>query len=226
MRRTATIVGLLIIVAGVAYFAMFQRDFISGIFGTVGRGISGATPAKTPDEALDKFKKFCKKRDYETAALYCGGVYGEQMKLGAKAAHDLGSARDDLLSLAEKRNITDLTAKTKVLIVKLDGIIYFPHEFDVVDMKSGDDRATAKLRSKGVDFLVEVKREGEQWKIHVPLPNEPGLRASVEYLRNSSQKYANALNKVRGWIVDKTIQTRDDLEEKLEAELRQAGEVN
>jgi len=74
-----------------------------------------------------------------------------------------------------------------------------------------------------LDVAVPLKREGEQWRVYVPVPNEPGLRAAVAYLNAKAKDYTRSLEKVHGWIMDKTIQTKDDLEEKLESELRQAG---
>jgi hypothetical protein len=88
-------VGILavIVTSGVFYFIPDYRPKMvqSWILNARGYG-----PAKTPDEALAKFKKAVKARDYETAALFCTAEYAQQMHKCARQARELGQSIDDL----------------------------------------------------------------------------------------------------------------------------------
>src|SRR5207247_2533152 len=95
------VVGLLA-AAGVFTFVPSTRP---GIVKKWFRQAKGLTPAKTPQEALDKFRQALKERDYESAALYCDDAYGEQLKRGAKEAKALGEAVDSLQHNMKSRDI-------------------------------------------------------------------------------------------------------------------------
>jgi hypothetical protein len=60
------------------------------------RDLSGYTPAKTPSEAVEKFRDCIRKRDYDTAVLYTGGPYKEYLLMGAEPAAKLAASVDDL----------------------------------------------------------------------------------------------------------------------------------
>ena len=71
-------IGLALVATVVFYFFPKTRPaLVKKWFRTA----EGFTAAKTPNEALDKFRDAIKKRDYETAATYCGGDYAEQDRL-------------------------------------------------------------------------------------------------------------------------------------------------
>jgi hypothetical protein len=227
MRRTATVVGLLFLLGAAAYLYFFQKDLVTGLFKKGVQEVKGTGPAQTPSEAVDKVKHFVKARDYESASLYCGGTYGEQMKKGAEAARTLGVACDNLVSLAEKRGIS-LTDKSKAMMGRLNTQINpFPSDFEILEVKKeNDDKAAAKLSHTGVTIQAEIKNEGPEkgWRVHFPVKNEAVLRKEVDRLNEKAKDYARSLEKIHDQIMDKTIYTKDDLEEKLSAELKLAGQ--
>jgi hypothetical protein len=218
-----TLVALLAVVGIGGYLFLFQRDFLTGLFKKGAReakGLVGSGPAKTAEEAVEKFKDFVKKRDYETAAQYLGGLYGEMMKKSAKAAEELGKAADSVRSLAEKRGIT-LTDKARAI---LDSVETFPTDISVLELKpEGDDKAQGKLNVQGRPQLVEVKRDAEGWKVHFRVPNEAVLRLAVDRLNQKGKDYARALERIHDQIMSKEIQTKDELENKLATDLAEAG---
>jgi hypothetical protein len=220
VRKTITLVALLAIVAGAGYLFVFKRDAVLGLLGMA----RGYGPAKTPDEALDKFKKAVKDRDYATAGKYCGGTYGEQLRRSADAAKELGKALDSVTYNADKRGIT-LTDRSKALLLVLEP---FPVDFEVADVKKQDDEhATATLLYKNHwKVPAELKPEGDGgergWRIFIA--TTPWLlRGSVDQLLDKHKDYARALEKVSDQIKSKEITTKDDLEQKLDAELKAAA---
>ncbi len=52
----------------------------------------GAAPAKTPQEALERFRDLVKKRDYKHALLFCSGPYVEEVRGGAEPATALAKS--------------------------------------------------------------------------------------------------------------------------------------
>jgi hypothetical protein len=77
-------VFVLALLGGGAYFYFFMWDDYRN------------PPAKTPTEAVDKFKEAMKKRDYKSASKYCTKSFAEQMAKSADAAEKLGNAIDNL----------------------------------------------------------------------------------------------------------------------------------
>lgn len=219
MRKLIVFITLVSVVVIGGYLVLFKRDALLGLVGIA----SGYGPAKTPDEALDKFKKAVKARDYATASGYLGGTYGEQMQRGADAAKELGKAIDSVGYNADKRGIT-LTDKVKAMLVTLEP---FPPYFEVSGLKKqSDDLAVATLSQKGFwNVHVELKQEGEgearTWKIYIP--STPWLSGSVDKLIDKHKDYARALEKVSDQIKSKEIGTKDELETNLQNELTAAA---
>jgi hypothetical protein len=122
------------------------------------RAAGGYTPAKTPNECLEKFKECMKARDYETASdLYLTGEYKEEMRKVAKQANKLGQAIDDLWHNAfEVANLNSPNAQLGLTL--LDP---FPKEIKVRDIKhkEGEDKATAiiEISQDQLSQLKEVK---------------------------------------------------------------------
>lgn len=230
MRKTLTILALLAVLAGAAYLYFFHKDSVVGLFkkgAQEAKELVGAGPARTPDEALTRFKDAIKARDYKTAASYCSGTCSEQMQLAAEEAGKLGQEIDGLVSLADKFNIR-LTDESKRLLHAIDPSLNpFRAAFDVVNdvKKQGDDRALASVAGKELGQLrLEVRLEGpsndKSWKIH--FPEIPDLRRLTDGLIKKGKDYAKALQKIKDHIRSKSIVTKDDLESELKSELAQA----
>lgn len=218
MRNVIIAITVLSVLVVGGYLVVFKRDALFGLVGI------GAGPAKTPEEALDKFKKAVKARDYANAAKYLGGPYGEQMTRGADAATELGKAVDSIGYNAEKRGI-NLTDKAKSYLIAVEP---FPATFEVANLKKqGDELATATLLQKKVWQLpVEIKLEGtgdeRSWKIHIPA-NPRIVQYQVGYLLEKHKDFARALEKVSDQLKSKEITTKDELEQNLSSELEAAA---
>jgi len=202
------------------YLMLFQREQLFGLVGIS----TGYGPAKTPEEAIEKFKKAIKARNYAQAAKYVGGPYGEQLQGHAEAATELGKAIDALGAAATKRGIT-LTNNVKVLLVSIEP---FPTSFDVSPLKKSDEQATGTFSQSGfwtlhIDLKPEGQGEERSWKIFIPGSHAWVTRQKVSYVLDKHKDFARALEKVTDRIKDKSIATKDDLEGELKAELDAAA---
>ena len=92
MRRIVVIIALLAVVGIGGFLYLFKREMVKGWFQSA-RGYPDAT---TPQECVDNFKKAVAARNYDMAAKYCTKDYAEQLKKGADAGKELGTAIDDL----------------------------------------------------------------------------------------------------------------------------------
>jgi hypothetical protein len=208
--------GSVIVFGG--YMMLFQREQLFGLVGiSVGYG-----PAKTPEEAIEKFKKALKARNYAQAVKYVGGPYGEQLQSGAAAATDLGKSIDALGAAATKRGIT-LSNNVKVMLVSVEP---FPTAFEVSAVqKKSDDLATATFSQPGFWTMphVELKPEGQgderSWKIFFPNSHQWVRRQNVSHVLEKHKDFARALEKITDRIKDKSITTKDELETELRTEL-------
>jgi hypothetical protein len=218
VRKNVTLIALLVVVLGGGFLYVFKRDAVLGLLGMA----RGHGPAKTPDEAVQKFQKAVKDRDYATAAEYCAGGYGEQFQRSADAMAKLGKAIDSVVYNADKRDIR-LTDKARGLLLQIEP---FPASFEIAEVKQqGDNQAMATLQQGNWRTKVELKPEGEgakrSWKLVLPTPT--WLRGKVDHLIDKHKDYAKALEKVSDQIKSKEITTKDDLEQKLDSELQAAA---
>jgi hypothetical protein len=103
----------------------------------------GFGPARTPAEALDRFREALRKRNYEAASRFCGGPYAEEFARAVKGATQLSKAADGLLyNLEEVANIN--APKGRYVLHLLEP---FPHDFKVQQVKQseGGDKASAVI---------------------------------------------------------------------------------
>jgi hypothetical protein len=145
MRYLAILLVLGAVAFGVAYFLNLGgiRGKVSEVAQDAGARLSGYPPAKTPQEAVDGFRKAIQKRDYEYAAdVYCAGDFREQLNKAAKAGKELGKWIDNLRD-AMKNHGYD-SDKAVFLLRMLEP---FPTDFEVpnITTSEGDKRATAKF---------------------------------------------------------------------------------
>src|SRR5689334_5162318 len=116
--RVIWLVVILAIIGGGVYVFVFHKDWIMGKVEEGKRSLKGYTPAKTPGEALDKFQKAVDERDYEAAALYCGGDIGKELKKGAKQAEEMGKAIDKLQETMKTNNVKSDNATAVLLLLE------------------------------------------------------------------------------------------------------------
>src|SRR5438128_1286665 len=101
MRKFIVGIAAFAVVTLGAYIGLFQRAAVMSLFAQGKLAAQGYSPAATPSEALDDFRRALKERNYEAAELYLGGDYAEQFHKGAKNGQKLGAAIDNLLSTME-----------------------------------------------------------------------------------------------------------------------------
>lgn len=104
---------------------------------------AGYSPAKTPSDCLDKFKKAIRDRNFKAASTFCAGEYGEELRRSSKRAKQLGDSVEDLLH--NVKNVANINAPKAEIAVRL--LYPFPNDFKVLDLqhKDGTDEASAVL---------------------------------------------------------------------------------
>lgn len=170
-----------------------------GFTQTVDEGVgvaSGYTPAKTPTEAMDKFRSAIQKRDYKYAKVYVTKDYAAMLERAHTAAYDIGTKLDRIREFGKTNGI--LTDKAAILLNRLDT---FPKNFvsDKPPETKGDkaygkykwepvvtkpvpaDQLVNELKSLDADMyqfvlapplifhgMIELVKEGEDWKLNIP----------------------------------------------------------
>ncbi|MBI3409414.1 MAG: hypothetical protein HY040_13820 [Planctomycetes bacterium] len=152
MRLTSLIL-LAAIVGGAGYVLVFKRDWL---FKKAQEGTElaqGYTPAATPQEAMDQFRKAIKERKFNTAAKYCTGDYAEQLRHAHDAANAMGTVLDEISYYAKDKGYS--SPNTKTLLLRMDP---FPTNFKIKDAPKfkGDD----KKKAHGV-YALEVIPESD-----------------------------------------------------------------
>ena len=239
------VVLLLAAAVGAMWFVPDIRpEFVKPWFRTA----TGFTPAKTPEEALDKFKRALAARDYETAALYCSGEYKDVLLKNKEEARVLGVAIDELRDMMKKQGVK--SDKSQFVLVMLDP---FPASFKIENVKkSGEDKATARLDWSeelktlgqtpsawkinnlaynallprvilGESLDVSLERGGDgSWTIQVPVSiKDRHLRDSTEYLRKNASNFRNALNGLKD-DVKNSPPTKETFEKLLQTKLEES----
>jgi hypothetical protein len=247
MRKFIVGVAAILVLLGIAYIALFKRDAVMSLFNQGALAAQGFTPAKTPSEALDSFRKAIKERNYAAAEMYLGGDYSEQFHKGAKNGQNLGIAIDNLFNAMEKTGTK--SDKVKLVLRLLDP---FPATLKVLKVEpNGDKSAYAILteesgspldirgtfqdwtidprmfrslfRSVPPDGRVELRKEGDsangQWKIFLPVT--PELRSCVDYLAENGSNYVNAINRVKEDLKNDAT-TKESLENALKKALEES----
>jgi hypothetical protein len=241
--------ALLLVLIGGSVLAAGVFTFIPGTRPPVVknwfRQASGFAPAKTPTEALDKFREAVKKRDYETAAEFCDKEYKEQLRKVAAGAKKLGDSIDSLAYNMDKHGVVN--PKTKLMLRLLEP---FPKTFKVLDVKEKDDKATARIGEDDPipqldspipqDFYtkhrhmigallpneiglswesVDLVKEKDGWKIVVPVTSR--LRVSVDHLKDNATNYANGIKQVSD-SVKNNPSTKEQVQSELERVLSES----
>lgn len=246
MRKLIVQIAALLLVTGVAYLGLFQRQAVMGLYKDARLRAKGYTAARTPEEALDHFRDAIKERDYEAAASYCGGDFVEQINKATPGAKLLGESIDSLLHNMDLEGIK--SDRVKLVLQLLEP---FPRQLKVLDIKKrGDDQAYALLAeeggaplkvdgrfedwrldarlirslARGLPNFVEVRRVGSDdnahWKLFFSVTREQ--RDCVTYLAENASNYARSLDKVK-YAIKRDAATKTDLERELRVELEEAG---
>jgi hypothetical protein len=227
--------------AGV-YIGLFQQEWLKGLF----RKAKGYSAAKTHSEALDKFTKAVKERDYDSAATYCGGDFGEQMRKGASEAKELAEVIDKVQALMKDHGVNSDNAT--YLLLQLQP---FPRDikFEKVEYKEGEEKATAYLTEESgakirpnlrgenlkldplmfrslaygyrAPIKVTIKREGDDKKWMIYFPKNEKLREAVNHFKEKYKAYVTGLEKLRKEVINDR-DTKSNFERRLKTILEES----
>jgi hypothetical protein len=103
---------------------------------------AGYTPAKSPAEAMDKFREAIQARKYKFASIYVSKDYADMLNRTNEGAAELGSVLDRIRNYGKEQGI--LTDKTTFFLKQLDP---FPKNFKAgpAPTKKGDDKAFGRF---------------------------------------------------------------------------------
>ncbi len=136
MPATKALLLVAVLGAGVACLVfIFMPDWRPGVVQGWIDTAGGFTPAKTPSEAIEKFRECIRKRNYKTASKYVGGEYREYFAMAADPASKLADSIDDLI-----HNVTDVAhLNSPDGLYVLESMQPFPKDFKF-EVKPATDR--------------------------------------------------------------------------------------
>ncbi len=241
------VIVLGVIVATGVFFVMedMRPPFVERMFLAAG----GFGPAKSPSEALDKFREAIRKRNFRAAATFCNGEYGDELKRAAKKARALGVSVDELVhNVEDVANIN--SPQGKIILRHLEP---FPRDFKVLtvkETKEGDQKTygqIALVEGKPIDAswqdiskatetkldpriiwslvpnfwngTVELTKEKDGWKIGIPMT--PFLREKIKYLKDNGGNYVRAMDNLK-YAIKHEAATKLDFETQLQKQLSEA----
>jgi hypothetical protein len=210
--------------------------------------VMGFPPAKTPAEAMDKFREAIQARKYTTAARYVTKPYKELLERANPGATEMGAVIDKIYGYAKDNGY--VTDKLAFAMYRLDP---FPRNF-----KSGKppevkgDKAYGQyqwedppdLKNKNVvfdqewksmdpamfrniyapsavfGFPIELVKEGEEWKLNIP--TNPEWETSVGYFNDNYKRYYNGLTAFKGDMLNNRYPAAKDFEEEVLKAIRNA----
>ena len=242
MRKLIVLVALGCVVLIGGYLYLFQWGKVRATF----ESARGYPEAKTPKEAVDLFRKAVQARDYEMAAKYCTSRYAEELRKGAHAAKELGTAIDNLTSQLKDNGV--LSDEVKLVLYYYD-----PFQKDVtftVDKESADAaEATIAfdglggftqqrpfsdwnldprvMRALSYDFPLPgtsgklyLKKEAGAWKLDVPVSQNQ--QAATTRINDRYKDYLNPF-KIVSQEVKNDPTTKENVKNRLKTLLEEAS---
>jgi hypothetical protein len=119
--RLVSVLILVAIVGGIAYFLIYRKEDVSKLKKEVQTAfqthVQGYAPAKTPREAMEQFLKAIKERDYTAAAVYSTNEYADKLRRANTACNALGRAIDNANQIIDDKGFkTDKVTQLLVLV--------------------------------------------------------------------------------------------------------------
>lgn len=205
MRRMIVWGVLLALVAVGGFLYMFNRE---GVMNWVDAS-RGYPKAKTPQEAVDLFKKALRARKYDKAAKYCTKDYAEQLKKAAEGGKEVGEAIDDVKYRLEKDGVSSKEIETVLAwhdpfpatldytlknITDKDAALYVTATFAEYPKDYEVDAALLKGLYAEQQNPIAVLKEGEEWKIDFKVT--PDSRKRLDYFVQRAKAYSTAFRKM------------------------------
>lgn len=214
------------------------------------RGIAsgkGYTPAKTPTEAMDKFREAIHARDYKSASYFTTKHYAELLSKSHANASELGNLVDKIRNWGEKKGL--LTDKLKYTLFWIDP---FPKNFKSAEApkQDGDKKAVGaykwenpfEIRGTGFSFQdskeydgrmytnilrvnafqpgINLVKEDDEWKLNII--TTPQWEAEVSHFNERARTYITGLEALLSDLNRERISTSNGLENEVMAALRAA----
>lgn len=208
---------------------------------------AGFNPAKSPTEAMDKFREAIKGRKYKFAALYVNKEYAEQLNRSHDNAAEFGGLVDKIRNWGDNHGI--LSDKAKIALFQIDP---FPTTFKAGPAPKQDgDKAYGnylwelpKLDNPNTNILEDVRtsmdprmfmtvlsppvfkgklefvKSGEEWKLNVPMT--PAWETEIGYFNDKTKTYVTALNGFWSDINRNQFESKAKFESELFAKLRES----
>jgi hypothetical protein len=189
--------------------ALSQKEMNQGLDVTLATA-AGYTPAKSPSEAMDKFREAIHARKYKFASIYVTKEYADMLTRSSEGASELGNVLDRIRGYGKEQGI--LNDKTAFFLYQLDP---FPKNFKggPAPTKKGDDKAIAKYEWEAIggkisaqaiaselenidkdmyqnvlmykpifQGQIEIVKDGDAWKLKVP--TNPKWEETVNYFNS------------------------------------------
>jgi len=214
------------------------------------RGIAstkGYTAAKSPTEAMDKFREAIHARDYKSASYFTTKSYAELLTKSHANAKELGGYVDKIHNWGENKGL--LTDKLKVTLYSIDP---FPKNFKSGEApkQDGDKKAvgaykwekpfewkgtpinfqdfkdldqkmyTNILRVNAFQPVIKLVKDGEEWKLDII--TTPQWEAEVSHFNDRARTYITGLEALWNDLNRERISTTSGLENEVMAALRAA----
>src|SRR5262245_7040898 len=240
MRVLHLIIIILVIAAiGLGVTAFLDMAPIPAL-NEVAWNIKGYAPAKTPEEAIEKYNKAMGKRNYAAAARYLDDEYQRKFRNTAKVASKLSEAVVNFRSTAKANGIQ--SDKVEKLLLLVDPFPSSVTTEKVYPSEGGDVTADIKeefeTKRPTMTRRIAMKKVNDAWRLDLKLedrifvfnftpgqndtfPVETTRRLQLEFLDKHGQDLVNALNVVKNRIkTDAT--TKENVSGDLQDELQKA----
>lgn len=166
MRVTSLI--FLLIILGLIGFSGYCLIFWPDWFDDYVRLARGYTPAKTPQELVDRTKEALQNRDYKTVAEYFTADFREQLRKASSAAAALGRATSNLEHNMDQEGIKSEEVKGVLHLLEP-----FPADitFDTLKYTQGESRGTVVIRDNykpaGEVMMIgdTIRVKTDQWNV-------------------------------------------------------------
>jgi hypothetical protein len=207
----------------------------------------GYTAAKSPTEAMDKFREAIHARDYKAASYYTTKSYAEILTKSHNNARELGTFVDKIHNWGENKGL--LTDKLKVALYSIDP---FPKNFKSAEApkQDGDKKAVGaykwekpyELKGAAINFqdfkdfdqrmytnilrvnafqpVINLVKDGDEWKLDII--TTPQWEAEVSHFNDRARTYITGLEGLWNDLNRERIDTMSGLENEVMAKLRAA----
>lgn len=219
-------VAVLALLGGGAYFYFFMWDDYKN------------PPAKTPTEAVEKFREAMKKRDYKTAARYCTKNFAEQLTRSAEAGEKLGTSIDDLCHRMKQDGV--MTSEMEYVLYANDpfpaerisitvgneqgneAVAHFkldPPRVEQTTQTWPIDKNFVQAYFNGQPSQIRVIKDDKGWKLDFQVT--PHVQTCVTRLQDKHMDYVNAFGVLSTEIKrDKT--TKENVKKRMQELLQDA----